>query len=51
MPFRPVFWTNVGTLFPMFVKGAQEILLGVLTPEELVAELDAKQAELMEGGG
>lgn len=49
--FPPVFWTNLGTLFPMFVKGAQEILLGVLTPEELVAELDAKQAELMEGGG
>ena len=46
--FPPVYWINFGTLNPMIVKGTQEILLGVLTPEELVAELDAKQAELME---
>lgn len=46
--FPPVFWTDFPTLWPIFIKGSQEILLGVLTPEELVAELDAKQAELME---
>jgi raffinose/stachyose/melibiose transport system substrate-binding protein len=44
--FPPVFWTNTGTLADMLVKGTQEIVLGVTTPEELVAELDAKQAEL-----
>ena len=49
--FPPVYWTYFGTLHPIFVKGTQEILLGILTPEELVAELDAKQAELMDSGG
>ncbi len=49
--FPPVYWTHFGTLHPIFVKGTQEIVLGILTPEELVAELDAKQAELMESDG
>lgn len=41
-----VFWTNTGTLDPMMQKGLQEIILGIKTPEELVKELDEKQAEL-----
>lgn len=47
--FPPVFWTNTGTLADMIVKGAQEIVLGTLTPEDLVKQLDDKQAELASG--
>lgn len=41
-----VYWTNTGTLDPMMQKGLQEIILGIKTPEQLVSELDEKQAEL-----
>ncbi|MBR3153698.1 MAG: extracellular solute-binding protein [Lachnospiraceae bacterium] len=41
-----VYWTNTGTLDPMVQKGLQEIILGIKTPEQLVAELDEKQSEL-----
>lgn len=44
--FPPVFWVNTGTLSPMMIKGTQEIVLGTTTPEQLVKDLDAKQAEL-----
>jgi raffinose/stachyose/melibiose transport system substrate-binding protein len=47
--FAPVFWVNTGTLAPMMVKGTQEIVLGTTTPEQLVKDLDAKQAELAAG--
>ena len=38
--YPPVFWTYTGTLADMMVKGLQEIVLGTLTPEELVQQLD-----------
>ena len=41
-----VFWTNTATLDPMMQKGLQEIILGIKTPEDLVKELDEKQADL-----
>ena len=44
--FPPVFWTNTGTLADMMVKGLQEVVLGTLTPEDLVQQLDETQAEL-----
>jgi raffinose/stachyose/melibiose transport system substrate-binding protein len=47
--FPPVFWTYTGTLSDMILKGTQEIVLGTLTPEDLVKQLDDKQAELSSG--
>ncbi len=44
--FPPIVWTYTNTLAPMLVKGVQEIVLGTTTPEQLVKDLDAKQAEL-----
>lgn len=41
-----IYWTYSATLDPMMQKGLQEIILGTKTPEELVKELDDKQAEL-----
>jgi raffinose/stachyose/melibiose transport system substrate-binding protein len=45
--FPPIIWTYLSTLGPMLSKGTSEIVLGTKTPEQLVQELDAKQAELM----
>lgn len=42
------YWKYTATLDPMIQKGMQEIVLGIKTPEELVKELDEKQAELSE---
>ncbi len=44
--FPPIVWTHGATLAPMLTKGMHEIILGSKTPEQLVEELDAKQAEL-----
>lgn len=44
--FPPVFWTYGNTLAPNLIRGTQEIILGALTPEELVQQLDDQQAEL-----
>ena len=44
--FPPIFWTYTSTLAPMIEKGTQEIVLGTTTPDQLVKDLDAKQAEL-----
>jgi raffinose/stachyose/melibiose transport system substrate-binding protein len=44
--YPPIDWTFTGTLAPMVVKGMQQLVLGVETPEQLVKDLDAKQADL-----
>jgi raffinose/stachyose/melibiose transport system substrate-binding protein len=44
--FPPVVWTHGSTLAPMITKGMHEIILGSKTTEQLVEELDARQAEL-----
>lgn len=44
--FPPIVWTNGSTLAPMLTKGMHEIILGSKTPEQLIEELDARQAEL-----
>ena len=44
--YPPIQWSNTGTLADMMVKGVQQIVLGSTTPDQLVKDLDAKQAEL-----
>ncbi len=44
--YPPIDWVYTATLANMVVKGSQEIVLGTLSPEELVQQLDAQQAEL-----
>jgi len=44
--FPPIDWTYTTTLAPMLGKGIQEIVLGTMTPEDLVKQLDDEQAQL-----
>ena len=48
--FPPVFWTYSNTLAPSLIRGTQEIILGTVTPEELVQQLDEQQVELVASG-
>ncbi len=41
-----IMWTHSAALYDIFLKGAQDIIAGAQTPEQLVAALDAKQVEL-----
>ena len=45
--FGNTYWEYRGTLDSIFNKGLEEIVLGTMTPEELVANLDAKQQEFL----
>ena len=44
--FPPIIWTYTATIAPLFEKGTQQIVLGTTTPADLVAAIDAQQADL-----
>lgn len=44
--FPPIIWTYTATIAPMFEKGTQQIVMGSTTPAQLVASIDAQEADL-----
>lgn len=44
--FPPIIWTYTATITPMIQKVTQEFVLGTITPADLVASIDAQQADL-----